>query len=167
MRLFHISESKLKRFLDTFHQITLSENSDNVFTDTATYVVILIAIFSSYYGTRYVDASEKRLGIISAVAVESFLKSILLVVLGLFVTYGVFNGFERDPYEQAQKFEDLPAKNTFNGLEGSINFAITSSPFYVCHFFIAKTISHTTIVEQKGKTLENSHLVIPTLPFDF
>ena len=50
---------QIKAISDTFHQITLSENSDNVFTDTATYVVILIAIFSSYYGTRYVDASEK------------------------------------------------------------------------------------------------------------
>ena len=65
------------------------------------------------------------MGIISAVAVESFLKLIFFVVLGLFVTYGVFNGFE-DIYEQAQKFEDFAAKNTFNGLEGSINFAITS-----------------------------------------
>ena len=131
---------QIKAISDTFHQITLSENSDNVFTDTATYVVILIAIFSSYYGTRYVDASEKRLGIISAVAVESFLKLIFFVVLGLFVTYGVFNGFE-DIYQQAQKFEDFAAKNTFNGLEGSINFAITSllsqsryAPFGYSHF---------------------------------
>jgi hypothetical protein len=46
--------------------------SKDILTDNATFVVILIALFSSYYGTRYVDASEKRLGIISAIALESF-----------------------------------------------------------------------------------------------
>ena len=151
---------QIKAISDTFHQITLSENSDNVFTDTATYVVILIAIFSSYYGTRYVDASEKRLGIISAVAVESFLKLIFFVVLGLFVTYGVFNGFE-DIYEQAQKFEDFAAKNTFNGLEGSINFAITSLLSMSAIFLLPRQF-HTTIVEnRKEKHLKTAIWLFP------
>lgn len=151
---------QIKAISDTFHQITLSENSDNVFTDTATYVVILIAIFSSYYGTRYVDASEKRLGIISAVAVESFLKLIFFVVLGLFVTYGVFNGFE-DIYQQAQKFEDFAAKNTFNGLEGSINFAITSLLSMSAIFLLPRQF-HTTIVEnRKEKHLKTAIWLFP------
>ena len=106
---------QIKAISDTFHQITKTENSGTVFTDTVTYVVILIAIFSSYYGTRYVDASEKRLGIISAVAVESFFKLIFFVVLGIFVIYGVFNGFE-DLYSKASKLEDFTRKITFNGL---------------------------------------------------
>ena len=50
---------QIKAISDTFHLVTKSENPNNIFTDTATYVVLLIAIFSSYYGTRYVDASEK------------------------------------------------------------------------------------------------------------
>lgn len=151
---------QIKAISDTFHQITNSDNSDNIFTDTATYVVILIAIFSSYYGTRYVDASEKRLGIISAVAVESFLKLIFFVVLGLFVTYGVFNGFE-DIYQQAQKFEDFAAKNTFNGLEGSINFAITSLLSMSAIFLLPRQF-HTTIVEnRKEKHLKTAIWLFP------
>ena len=43
---------QIKAISDTFHLVTQTETADNVFTDTATYVVILIAIFSSYYGTR-------------------------------------------------------------------------------------------------------------------
>ncbi|WDT67652.1 ATP-binding protein [Cloacibacterium sp. TD35] len=151
---------QIKAISDTFHQITNSDNSDNIFTDTATYVVILIAIFSSYYGTRYVDASEKRLGIISAVAVESFLKLIFFVVLGLFVTYGVFNGFE-DIYQQVQKFEDFAAKNTFNGLEGSINFAITSLLSMSAIFLLPRQF-HTTIVEnRKEKHLKTAIWLFP------
>ena len=73
--------------------MTGSGNSENLFKDTATYVVIIIALFSSYYGTWYVDASEKRLGIVSAVALESFLKILFFTILGLYVVFGVFHGF--------------------------------------------------------------------------
>ena len=116
---------QIKAISDTFHLVTKSENPNNIFTDTATYVVLLIAIFSSYYGTRYVDASEKRLGIISAVAVESFLKLIFFVILGIFVTYGIFNGFD-DIYEKAKNLPEFTQRNSFNGLEGSFNWMLTS-----------------------------------------
>ena len=104
---------QIKAISETFHLITATENSDNIFLDNATYVVIIIALFSAYYGTKYVDASEKRLGIISAVAFESFLKLIFFLILGFFVVYGVFNGFD-DIYEQASKLRDFKQKNTFN-----------------------------------------------------
>ena len=105
---------QLKAISETFHLVTNTPVSKNIFTDNATYVVVLLALFSSYYGTRYVDASEKRLGIISAVALESFLKLIFLIVLGVFVTFFAFDGLS-DIYEKASKFPDFKAKNTFSG----------------------------------------------------
>jgi Na+/proline symporter len=99
---------QIKAISDTFHQITQTPTTENIFLDTATYVII-IALFSSYYGTRYVDASEKRLGIISAVAVESFLKILFFSILGIYVVYGVFNGFG-DIYSQASKLPDFVRK---------------------------------------------------------
>lgn len=63
---------QIKAISETFHLVTETPMSKDILTDNATFVVILIALFSSYYGTRYVDASEKRLGIISAIALESF-----------------------------------------------------------------------------------------------
>lgn len=151
---------QIKAISDTFHQITQTEATRNVFTDTVTYVVILIAIFSSYYGTRYVDASEKRLGIISAVAVESFLKLIFFVILGLFVTYGIFNGFD-DIYIQASKLEDFGRKNTFNGLEGSFNWMLTSLLSMSAIFLLPRQF-HTTIIEnRKEKHLKTAIWLFP------
>ena len=151
---------QIKAISDTFHQITQTEATRNVFTDTVTYVVILIAIFSSYYGTRYVDASEKRLGIISAVAVESFLKLIFFVILGLFVTYGIFNGFD-DIYIQASKLEDFARKNTFNGLEGSFNWMLTSLLSMSAIFLLPRQF-HTTIIEnRKEKHLKTAIWLFP------
>mgnify|MGYP003616300151 FL=1 len=99
---------QIKAISETFHLVTNTPVSKNIFTDNATYVVVLLAFFSSYYGTLYVDASEKRLGIISAVALESFLKLIFLIVLGVFVTFFAFDGLS-DIYEKASKFSDFKA----------------------------------------------------------
>ena len=65
---------QLKSISDTFRVVTKTQYHSNIFDDTTTYVCIALAIFASYYGTRYVDASEKRKGIVTAVAVESLLK---------------------------------------------------------------------------------------------
>lgn len=138
---------QIKAISDTFHLVTKSENPNNIFTDTATYVVLLIAIFSSYYGTRYVDASEKRLGIISAVAVESFLKLIFFVILGIFVTYGIFNGFD-DIYEKAKNLPEFTQRNSFNGLEGSFNWMLTSMLSMTAIFLLPRQF-HTTIIENR------------------
>lgn len=151
---------QIKAISDTFHLVTKSENPNNIFTDTATYVVFLIAIFSSYYGTRYVDASEKRLGIISAVAVESFLKLIFFVILGIFVTYGIFNGFD-DIYEKAKNLPEFTQRNSFNGLEGSFNWMLTSMLSMTAIFLLPRQF-HTTIIEnRKENHLKTAIWVFP------
>ncbi|WP_332025902.1 ATP-binding protein [Kaistella sp.] len=138
---------QIKAISDTIHLMTHTANSDNIFLDTATYVVLIIAVFSAYYGTKYVDASEKRLGIISAVAVESFLKLIFFIILGVFVVYGVFNGFA-DIYEKASKLPDFTQKNTFNGLEGAFNWFLMCMLSMTAIFLLPRQF-HTTIIENR------------------
>ncbi|ASK28660.1 sodium:proline symporter [Chryseobacterium sp. T16E-39] len=138
---------QIKAISETFHLVTKTATSQNILTDNATFVVVLIALFSSYYGTRYVDASEKRLGIISAIALESFLKLFFIIILGLFVIYFAFDGFS-DIYEKASKFEDFKQKNTFNGIEGALNWMILCmiSGTAIC---ILPRQFHTAIVENR------------------
>jgi len=138
---------QIKAISETFHLVTETPMSKNILTDNATFVVVLIALFSSYYGTKYVDASEKRLGIISAIALESFLKLFFIIILGLFVIYFVFDGFS-DIYEKASKFDDFKAKNTFNGIEGAMNWMVLCliSGTAIC---ILPRQFHTAIVENR------------------
>lgn len=138
---------QIKAISETFHLLTDTPTSKNILTDNATYVVIMIAMFAGYYGTRYVDASEKRLGIIAAVALESLLKLIFLVLLGVFVTYFVYNGYS-DIYDQASKIADFNAKNTFNGLGGSFNWLIMCL-LSISAFFLLPRQFHTSIVENR------------------
>jgi Na+/proline symporter len=65
-----------KTISDTFNIVTKTQSSSNVFSDTTTMFVSL-ALFASYYGTKYVDAFEKD-GIVTAVAIESILKLVSL-----------------------------------------------------------------------------------------
>ena len=138
---------QIKAISETFHLVTKTAISNNILTDNATFVVILIALFSSYYGTKYVDASEKRLGIISAIALESFLKLFFIIILGIFVIYFVFDGFS-DIYQKASQFKDFKAKNTFNGIEGALNWMVLCliSGTAIC---ILPRQFHTAIVENR------------------
>lgn len=151
---------QIKAISETFHLLTNTENSDNILTDSATYVVVIIALFSSYNGTRYVDASEKRLGIISALAVESFLKLIFFLILGFYVVYGVFNGFE-DIYLKATKLPDFEKLNTFQGLEGSFNWFLMTLLSMTAIFLLPRQF-HTTIIEnRKEKHLKTAIWMFP------
>lgn len=151
---------QIKAISESFHLLTQTQNSENIFLDNATYVVLIIALFSSYYGTRYVDASEKRLGIIAAVAIESLLKLIFFIILGLFVVYGVFNGFE-DLYKQASQLPDFEKLNTIAGLEGSSNWFLLCLLSMTAIFLLPRQF-HTAIIEnRKEKHIKTAIWLFP------
>ena len=116
---------QLKAIAETFHVVTKTSTHSNIFNDTTTYVAIALALFASYYGTRYVDASEKRSGIVTAVAMESILKLFFFLLLGIYVTFFVFDGFD-DIYAQASILENFKEKNTVGGIPQAINW------FFLC-----------------------------------
>ena len=61
--------------------------------DTALYVTLLLALFSILFGTRHIDATEHHEGMMLAIAFESLVKLLCFVAVGVFVTYGMFDGF--------------------------------------------------------------------------
>jgi len=56
------------------------------FGDPAFYVAALMALFAILFGTRKVDATEHRPGMMLAVALESLIKLVALVAVGVFAT---------------------------------------------------------------------------------
>ncbi|NYT64128.1 hybrid sensor histidine kinase/response regulator [Alcaligenaceae bacterium] len=61
-----------------------ADQRSTTFGDPALYVAALMALFSILFGTRQVDATEHRPGLMLAVAFESLVKLVALVVVGLF-----------------------------------------------------------------------------------
>lgn len=136
---------QLKAISDTFHIVTKTQASSNIFSDNTTYICVALALFASYYGNKYVDASEKRRGIVTAIAIESILKLVFFLIIGVYVTYFVFDGFD-DIYAKASVLENFDKKNTIGPLSNGINW------FFLClismfAIFILPRQFHTSIVE--------------------
>ncbi len=83
------------------------------FADTALVVTVVLALFSILFGTRHLDATEHHGGMIVAIAFESVVKLVAFLAVGLFVTFGLFDGFG-DLFGQALQRPDLAELMTFD-----------------------------------------------------
>lgn len=74
--------------------------------DSALYVAMIMAAFTILFGTRHLDATERHEGMVAAIAVESVVKLVAFFAVGLFVTYGLFNGIG-DIFDRAREAPQL------------------------------------------------------------
>ena len=68
--------------------------------DLALLATLLLASFSILFGTRHIDATEHHQGMVAAIALESVVKLVAFVAVGLVVTFGLHDGFA-DVFSQA------------------------------------------------------------------
>src|SRR5690554_4140378 len=59
----------------------------STFGDPALYVALLMALFAGLFGTRQVDATERRPGMMLAIALESLVKLVALIAVGVFAVF--------------------------------------------------------------------------------
>jgi Na+/proline symporter/CheY-like chemotaxis protein/PAS domain-containing protein len=64
-----------------------------IWGDTALIASLILAVFAILFGTRHIDATEHNEGMMLAIASESVVKLIAFLVVGAFVTWGMFEGF--------------------------------------------------------------------------
>ncbi|WXL24062.1 NahK/ErcS family hybrid sensor histidine kinase/response regulator [Ectopseudomonas mendocina] len=62
--------------------------------DTALVVSLILALFTILFGTRNLDVTEHHRGMMLAIAFESLVKLLAFLAVGVFVTYGIYNGFD-------------------------------------------------------------------------
>ena len=60
--------------------------------DTALLIALVIAFFAILFGARHLDSTERHEGLVAVIALESVVKLAALLAVGLFVTYGLFDG---------------------------------------------------------------------------
>ena len=71
-------------------------------------IAALLAIFTIFFGTRHLDATERHEGLVAAIAFESLVKLIAFIAVGVFVTWGMYDGFA-DLFQRAAGEERLLA----------------------------------------------------------
>ncbi len=76
-----------------------------IFGDISLLVALILAFFAIVFGTRQVDTTEHQDGLMIAVAMESAIKLAAFLIVGIFVTWGLFGG----PVDLWQKAMQRPA----------------------------------------------------------
>ncbi len=88
-----------------------------IWTDRAFYVAVLLAVFSILFGTRHLDATERHEGMVLAIAFESVVKLAAFLAVGLFVTFGLYDG-PGALFEQAAALPEAARLFTMQALPG-------------------------------------------------
>lgn len=65
----------------------------DTFWGTKLSVAVLLAVFAIIFGARHLDPMERHEGLVAAVAFESIVKLAAFVVAGVYITWGIFNGY--------------------------------------------------------------------------
>ncbi len=60
--------------------------------DSTLYLALALAGFTIVFGARHLDSTERHEGMVAAIAFESVVKLIAFVAVGVFVSYGLFDG---------------------------------------------------------------------------
>jgi PAS domain S-box-containing protein len=81
------------------------------FQDSALYIAMILAAFTIVFGTRHLDATERHEGMVAAVAFESLVKLLAFLAVGVFVTFGIYNGVG-DIFHRAEAVPKLKALMT-------------------------------------------------------
>ena len=69
--------------------------------DSTLYMALLLAGFTMVFGTRHHDRTERHEGMVAAIAFESVVKLLAFLAVGVFVTWGLFQG-PADLFAQAR-----------------------------------------------------------------
>lgn len=87
-------------------------------------VTLALAAFTIVFGTRHLDSAERHEGMVAAIAFESLVKLGAFLAVGVFVTWGMFDG-PADIWARAQAFPELQSLLRLGGGEGAGAFGHT------------------------------------------
>ncbi len=86
---------QLKAITSSFLILSGSETvaRSSFWNDQSFYIALALIVFAILFGTRKLEANERHEGLVAAIAFESLVKLFAFSIIGIFVTFGLFNGF--------------------------------------------------------------------------
>lgn len=160
---------QLKAISETFEIMTHLESSyisTGVYDDSTFYIAVLLAIFATFFGTQKTDASEKHKGIVVSVAFESVLKLAFFLLIGIYVTFFLFNGTE-DIYTKISQTPNFDQLVTFNGLGDGFNWLFMTSLSFMAIFLLPRQFQVTVVENSREKHLKQAIWIFPLYLFLF
>lgn len=114
---------QLKAVSSAVDLLTGNQQSGYQLGDSGFIIATILTVFILVFAMRHLDKSAQHDGIIGAIAFESIVKLLAFVAVGIFVTYGLFDGFA-DLYSRAS-------------VEQKANFSQMNDPAWAYMIFIS------------------------------
>lgn len=151
---------QLKAISETFAILSEGVNHSSILTDSTFYIAVLIAVFVALFGTQTANASHTRSGLIFTIAVESVIKLLFFLIIGIYVTYYLFDGTQ-DIYQQVSVLDGFEKLATFSSIEAGINWYFMIALSF-CAIFLLPRQFQTSVVENTNvKYLKTASWLFP------
>ncbi|MEM1002071.1 MAG: histidine kinase dimerization/phospho-acceptor domain-containing protein, partial [Bacteroidota bacterium] len=153
---------QLKAVSETFQLLANDDSyvSTSVWDDSTFYIALLLAVFATFFGTQRTDASEKHRGIVVSVALESILKLLFFLAIGIYVTFVLFDG-TTDIYSKISKTENFPNLIGLNGIENGFNWVYTIMLSFMAIFLLPRQFQVAAVENVRVKHLKNAIWIFP------
>ncbi|MEY8849181.1 ATP-binding protein [Psychroserpens sp. XS_ASV72] len=153
---------QLKAVSETFAIIAdeTSYISTSILDDSTFYVALLLAVFATFFGTQNTDASEKHKGIIASVAFESVLKLLFFLVIGIYITFYLFDG-TTDIYSKISNTENFNSLIKLNGIEDSFNWFFMTGLSFIAIFLLPRQFQVSVLENIREKHLKKAIWMFP------
>ncbi|MCF6182321.1 ATP-binding protein [Lutibacter sp.] len=152
---------QLKAISETFNVITNHTIFVNtIINDTTFYIAILLGIFAAFFGTQHTDATERHKGIITAVALESVIKLVFFLAIGIYVTFYLFNG-PSDIYNQVSLLPNFESQKSINGLQGGFNWFFLSILSMIAIMLLPRQFQAAVVENEREKYLKKAAWLFP------
>jgi len=112
-------------------------------------VAVLLGAFAVIFGARHLDPMERHEGLIAVVAFESLVKILAFLLVGFYVAYGVFGGYENITSRIVNLADLDPAYATLIDLEPTMWFTLSLVSFFAILFLPRQF--HVMVVENSSE----------------
>ncbi|MEN8815629.1 MAG: ATP-binding protein [Nonlabens sp.] len=151
---------QLKAVSETFDILSDGVKSTSILTDSTFYIAVLLAVFVALFGTQTSDASRRRSGLVFTVAVESVLKLVFFLIIGIYVIFYLFNG-TTDIYNQISALDGFEELATFTNIESSINWYFMIALSFFAIFLLPRQFQVSVVENTSTSHLKKASWVFP------
>ena len=152
---------QLQAVSETFKILTRTNlESNSIVNDSTFYIALILAIFAAFFGTRITDASRKHGGIIASIALESVLKLVFFLAVGIYVTYFLFDGM-KDIVTQFSTLPNFNSKVTLSGFEAGFNWFFTIMLSFIAIFLLPRQFQVSVLENNKEKHIKTAVWLFP------
>ncbi|MCB0194771.1 MAG: histidine kinase [Anaerolineae bacterium] len=139
---------------------TVPRNNMTIFSDTAFYVALLLAMFAIIFGTRHLDTTERHEGLVAAIGFESIVKLLAFLVVGFYITYGIFNGFG-DIFTRASQVPELQTLFTMENAGTYTDWTWLMFLSMMAIMFLPRQFQMTVVENVNEKHLDKAIWMLP------